>query len=140
MLLTKIPANEMADETMADSDCFSLEALKYYNGTKYDTYKDACVARRLLSDDREWANTLEDAIAFRMPHSIRALFAYIVAFNEPKSASALFEQFVEPMGDDFRHRFQRSGVAFCDASMSSVLMASLSWRMIRMCACGSPRC
>ena len=129
MLLTKIPANEMADETMADSDCFSLEALKYYNGTKYDTYKDACVARRLLSDDREWANTLEDAIAFRMPHSIRALFAYIVAFNEPKSASALFEQFVEPMGDDFRHRFQRSGVAFCDEDVRSCVLLDVEERV-----------
>ena len=129
MLLTKIPANEMADEIMAIPDRFSLEALKYYNGTKYDTYKDACVARRLLADDREWANTLEDAISFRMPHSIRALFAYIVAFNEPKNSSALFEQFVEPMGDDFRRRFERSSVAFTEADVRSCVLLDIEERV-----------
>ena len=40
----------------------TYEDIRTYNGVVYKTFKDACAARGLLSDDKEWYNTFEEAV------------------------------------------------------------------------------
>jgi hypothetical protein len=35
--------------------------LRTYNGTIYQTFKEACAARGLLNDDNEWYKTFDEA-------------------------------------------------------------------------------
>ncbi len=39
----------------------SYEHLRIVDGTKHDTFKDACIAMGLLADDNEWHQALEEA-------------------------------------------------------------------------------
>ncbi len=39
----------------------SYEHLRTVNGIKHDTFKDACIAMGLLTDDNEWHEALEEA-------------------------------------------------------------------------------
>jgi len=39
----------------------SYEHLRTVDGTKHDTFKDACIAMGLLDDDNEWHQALEEA-------------------------------------------------------------------------------
>jgi hypothetical protein len=39
----------------------SYEHLRTVDGTKHDTFKDACIAMGLLEDDNEWHQALEEA-------------------------------------------------------------------------------
>jgi hypothetical protein len=39
----------------------SYEHLRTMDGTKHDTFKDACIAMGLLVDDNEWHQALEEA-------------------------------------------------------------------------------
>jgi ATP-dependent DNA helicase PIF1 len=96
MLLNMVPAKELgtphvpppANDESTD-DAFTLEALKYVDCVKQETFKAACVARGLLQDDNEWRLALEDAVDFRMPHAIRAIYTYIVLFNSPINPAEL---------------------------------------------------
>lgn len=131
MLLSKVPANELCDEDKIcnPSDLCSMRALKWVDGVEKETYKAACIARNLLQDDSEWVSTMDDAVAYRMPSSIRALFSYIVAFNNPNDPSALFEQFVEPMGDDFCRQFEQSAIAFSEVDVRSCVLLDVEERV-----------
>jgi hypothetical protein len=39
----------------------SYEHLRIMDGTKHNTFKDACIAMGLLADDNEWHQALEEA-------------------------------------------------------------------------------
>jgi hypothetical protein len=39
----------------------SYEHLRTVDGTKHDTFKDACIIMGLLEDDNEWHQALEEA-------------------------------------------------------------------------------
>jgi len=39
----------------------NYDDLKTYNGTTYQTFKEACTARGLLKDDKEWYDTFSEA-------------------------------------------------------------------------------
>ena len=44
----------------------------------YDTFKEACSARGLLEDDREWTQCLQEASVMQTGHQLRSLFVMIL--------------------------------------------------------------
>ena len=98
--------------------------------TKKETYKAACMARGLLQDDGEWHSAMQDACVFKMPHAIRALFAYILGFNEPQAPAALFAEFWHTMGDDYRHQFGLRGVAHSEETVRACVLLNLEERLL----------
>ena len=108
LLLHHVPARDIAISNASmeavAADAFTYEAFKYVNGVKHETYKAACSVRGLLQDDGEWHEAMEDASGVKMPQSIRALFGYILNFNEPQDPLQLFESFWEKMGEDYRRQ------------------------------------
>ena len=134
LLLHAVSANQLGLEGVtlpsAVGDAFTEQAFKYVNGEKKETYKAACTARGLLQDDGEWRSALQDACCFKMPCAIRALYAYILGFNEPQAPAALFDEFWEPMGDDFQHQFRTRSVAHSQETIRVCVLLNIEERLL----------
>jgi len=61
----------------------SLQHLKTVGGTVCETFREACLRRGYLDDDRQWQNALEEAKETRSSAAIRSLFAIIVCECSP---------------------------------------------------------
>ena len=83
------------------ADAYTLDAFKYSGGAKHTSYQEACEARGLLSDDKEWREVLAAAQHASYPVQIRELYLYILRFNEPRNQAKLFEEFWRSMAEDF---------------------------------------
>ncbi|KAJ8914507.1 hypothetical protein NQ315_002780 [Exocentrus adspersus] len=82
----------------------SYEDVRTLNGVVYNTFKEACQMRNLLTDDAEWRRALTEACARDMPRQLRNMFAYILLFCEVGDAHALYNQFRNQLMEDFVRR------------------------------------
>lgn len=62
----------------------TVEDIRTFEGTIFETFKAAAIARHLLDDDTEWTNLMQEASKFNMPRQMRQTFAFICIFNSPK--------------------------------------------------------
>jgi hypothetical protein len=60
----------------------SYEHLRTMDGTKHDTFKDACIAMGLLAYDNEWHQALEKASLRASGRHLRDMFASMLMFCE----------------------------------------------------------
>lgn len=67
--------------------------LKTYNGHVHATFGQACVARGLTVDDREWDLCLHEAAMSQMPVQLRWLFASILVHCEVKEPHLLWDKY-----------------------------------------------
>jgi hypothetical protein len=58
----------------------SYEDIRTYNGTIYQTFKEACTARGLLTDDNEWYNAFNEAANWATSSQLRYLFVTMLLF------------------------------------------------------------
>jgi hypothetical protein len=84
------------------------EDIRRVEGETVHTFKEACILRHLLSDDREWHHALQEASHFQMPAQLRSLFATICLHCEPTNAMQLWEDHKEAMTEDIIHSQQIS--------------------------------
>jgi len=73
----------------------SFEDLRTVDGHEYATFMEACDARGLINNAREWRQALEDASIWASGEQMRRLFAQILTFQNPPNAAELFEEFFE---------------------------------------------
>ena len=78
-----------------------FEFLRTVDGQTVDSFKEACIRRQLLLDDREWDNAMREASQFQMPSQLRGLFATICVYCMPSNAKNLWETYKEAMMEDF---------------------------------------
>jgi hypothetical protein len=85
----------------------SLDELFIYKGMPHPTFKvahriyssiivlyqDACIARGLTQDDKEWEKAIEELCHIEMPALIRAYFARIMVHCQPAHPEALWDKF-----------------------------------------------
>ncbi|KAH7713336.1 hypothetical protein AAVH_19339 [Aphelenchoides avenae] len=76
--------------------------LKTYNGNVHTTFGQACVARGLTADDKEWDLCLKEAAMSQMPVQLRWLFASILAHCEVKEPHLLWAKYKTVLSDDLR--------------------------------------
>ena len=67
------------------------------------SFKEACRARGLLQDDREWLLCLQEAAHFRMGHQLRQLFVVILVHCSPNDPDRLWDASKDNLCDDLRH-------------------------------------
>ncbi|XP_074314587.1 uncharacterized protein LOC141649809 [Silene latifolia] len=60
----------------------SFEDLRTIDNQLYPSYKGACFAYGLLSDDKEWHEAMSEANRWAMPYQLRELFVTILLFCE----------------------------------------------------------
>ena len=88
------------------SGATSFEHLKTVNGVECNSYKAACIALGLLSDDQEWIQCLTEAGDMQTGSSLRRLFAIILLHCYPTSPEVLWNQFKHKICDDLRRKLQ----------------------------------
>ena len=94
------------------------EDLRTYNNILYGTFQEACLARGLLEDDREWDRALSDAVALRMPRQCRQLFVTILTHCQPSEPLILWERYKEFLSEDFsRQHPTESAIEFALADI-----------------------
>lgn len=82
--------------------------LRHYEGITYGTFKECCIIRGLVADDKEWHRCMEEAAIIKSDaRSIRNLFVVILIFNFPQDPLKLWNTFKDPMSADFA--FMRGG-------------------------------
>jgi hypothetical protein len=88
----------------------SFPYLRTVNGIEYPTFQDACRAKGLLQEDREWSMCLEEAAVTHTGTQLRSLFVTILLFCCPQNPVDLWNNFKDSFCDDLQRRLQRSGV------------------------------
>ncbi|KAJ1272975.1 hypothetical protein BS78_06G244600 [Paspalum vaginatum] len=78
----------------------SYEDIRTCNGVVYQTFKEACAARGLLSDDKEWYNTFEEAANWATSSQLRNLFVIMITYCEIKDEREFFNIAWSKMIDD----------------------------------------
>ena len=79
----------------------SFDDLKTVDGEVMETFKDACIRRQLLTDDKEWDHAMTEAATFQMPRQLRTLFATILIYCNPQDPLQLWEKHKATMMEDF---------------------------------------
>lgn len=90
------------------------------NGILYSSYKETCKAAGYLADDSEWLRCMEEAVLFKMPQSLRRLFAIILIYCQPSNISELWETYKSAMTEDFQLKFN-SGVSHPNVMASAII-------------------
>ncbi|XP_071940129.1 uncharacterized protein [Coffea arabica] len=91
LLLTHVPGSTSFDDLLT------------VNNKKMSSFRDAAFALGLLQSDSYIEETLEEAVAFQMPSSLRLLFATLRVYYSPTNPKMLWEKF-EP---DFSRDYER---------------------------------
>ncbi|KAF7372298.1 ATP-dependent DNA helicase [Mycena venus] len=92
--------------TIVKGPC-SHEDLYWYEGVRYDSYRQACLARGILQDDGEWRLCLAEAAQMQTGGRLRQLFATLLLFCNPTEPNRLWEDFRNDICDDLDHRLRR---------------------------------
>jgi hypothetical protein len=70
------------------------------DGTKHDTFKDACIAMGLLTNDNEWHQTLEEVDLWALGRQLRDMFASMLMFCEVTNPRLLWDAHWVSLSDD----------------------------------------
>jgi hypothetical protein len=102
----------------------SFEDVRTVDGVVCPTFKEACLRLKLLEDDKEWQDCLEEAAHTQFAPALRALLVTIFIFCEPAEPVSLFEDHLETLVHDLRRRRVDQGVpedAVAGASRNDLL-------------------
>lgn len=72
-----------------------------FNGTKYETFREAAVHKGLLQSDEYMDNCLAEAVLFQMPYSLLTLFALLLVYGIAGDPQRLWDKYYSSMSEDF---------------------------------------
>ncbi|XP_074301372.1 uncharacterized protein LOC141632756 [Silene latifolia] len=87
--------------------CTSFQDIRTVDGLPYPTYKEACFARGLLNNDKEWNDALQEANQCAMPSQLRELFVTMLLFCEVTDVLELWNRSREMLSEDIERRKRR---------------------------------
>ena len=79
----------------------SFHELKNVNGVQYMTLSEACLALDLIDDDEESSRTMQEAVSWMMPDSIRLLIVRILIYCQPVHPDELWKNFKDALSENF---------------------------------------
>jgi ATP-dependent DNA helicase PIF1 len=79
----------------------SFEELYEFDDIKHSNYKEVCLARELIRDDKEWLSAMEEAEMIMTAKQMRTLFARILVHCDPVDPIGLWERFKESLSEDY---------------------------------------
>ncbi|CAD6907564.1 unnamed protein product [Tilletia laevis] len=88
----------------------SFDDLYKFEGRTYTTFREACSARGLLSDDAEWHRCLNEAALFQTGAALRHLFCLIIFHNDVEDIPSLYDGHKSDLADDCAFQLRRRGV------------------------------
>lgn len=85
------------------------------NDTKYSAYKQACLARGLTYDDKQWIDGLRESALLKLPRAIRTLFIQILIYGSSENPKNLWDTFKEDLAGDFINQAREIGTSVEEA-------------------------
>lgn len=82
----------------------SYEEIRTFDGITYATFKDACYARGLLDNEKEWIDCMIEASYWASPNKLRHLFVTIILFCEVTIPSKIYNACWEQMSEDILYK------------------------------------
>ena len=106
----------------------TFDELKMFEGIKFSTFKETCLAMGLLQDDSEWMYSLGEVSTCGSAKQLRSTFAVVLQYCRPTDPSKILEHFLEDMSDDFIFQSMKDKKCTRDAIdekkiLNSVLLA-----------------
>ncbi|CAL9237149.1 unnamed protein product, partial [Arabidopsis halleri] len=92
ILLNKVPGPKSFDE------------IKTVNGIVYDTFHDACFAKGLLDDDREYIDAITEASLWGSGNYLRKLFVVMLMSNSVDDPLRVWNATWEMLSEDLLHK------------------------------------
>ena len=89
----------------------SFEDIRTFNGETFPTFRDACYARGLLDDDKEYIDAIKEASHSASGYSLRELFATMLMFNSLSRPDFVWESTWEYLADGILYN-QRQRLKF----------------------------
>jgi len=90
----RVLLNHVRGPTSFDSPCIVHNVL-------HSTFREACEVLGLVETDSSLDDALTEALAFKMPCTLRRMFAIIIVFCECTNTRALWDKHFEDMADDY---------------------------------------
>lgn len=105
----------------------SFKYLQTYCDTVYPSFEEACRARGLLVNDKQWEEALREASFFASPPKLRELFVLIVVHCEAVFPLHLWNEFKEDLSHDICLRIEgqvgaSTGAEFSDEIFNLTLI------------------
>jgi hypothetical protein len=85
----------------------SYESLQMYNDISYSTFKEACNAHGLLSNDQEWYNAFDEAAHWATSNQLMQLFITMLLFCEVGDEYLFFEKVWKLLTYDIQYNMRK---------------------------------
>ncbi|CCE26557.1 uncharacterized protein CPUR_00025 [Claviceps purpurea 20.1] len=85
----------------------SFEELYHFEGRRYPTYREACIARGLADDDKEWVSCFDDAVRICLGRGLRTLLLSGLYLRLIADPSAIWNKYKDQFCDDLKRRLDR---------------------------------
>ena len=93
---------------MAVRDPTSFQHIRTVDGIVHPTFNAACVALRLVEDDRDCVECLADASTFATGSQLRSLLSLACVYGVVNDPLRLWERFKANICDDLRHNLEHT--------------------------------
>jgi hypothetical protein len=81
--------------------------LRTYNNVVHQSFKEACNARGLLTNDEEWYNAFDKAASWATSNQLRQLFVTMLLHCDVSDEYAFFQRVWKLLSDDIQYNFQK---------------------------------
>ncbi|CAJ2652908.1 unnamed protein product [Trifolium pratense] len=113
----------------------NFESIKTVKGVTYATFKEACYARGLLNDDKEWIDAFNEASHWATGSQLRELFVAVLFFCEVTNIAKLWENIWQILSDDIvykkRRLFRHYGLQLSDKQIQSYCLIEIEKILVR---------
>ncbi|GKV14803.1 hypothetical protein SLEP1_g25620 [Rubroshorea leprosula] len=107
----------------------TYEELKNVNGTQHTTFKQACYAFGLISDDKEWNDAIDEARHWTIGPQLRELFITILLFCEVNDPIQFWEVNCKTLSEDIPfklvHQFNFPNLKFTEDQIKNYCLLEL---------------
>ncbi|GLT45046.1 hypothetical protein SLA2020_189100 [Shorea laevis] len=107
----------------------SYEELKNVNGSQHTTFKQACYALGLISDDKEWNDAIDESRHWAIGPQLRELFITILLFCEVNDPIQFWEVNWKTLSEDIPfklvHQFNFPNLKFTDDQIKNYCLLEL---------------
>jgi hypothetical protein len=88
--------------------CKSFEDIRTVNGHVYDSYREACAEKRLLADDREFMDLIDELSILSSGHHLRNFFAMLLLGSSMSDPLSVWEKKWEILADGILYARKRT--------------------------------
>ena len=86
----------------------SYADVRTYEGTVYNSFREACQARGLIGDDTEWLALFDEAVQWATSFQLRSLFITVLVYCDIGNVRALFNTYWRYMSDDLQYKIRKT--------------------------------